>query len=261
MRLKNKTAIVTGAASGIGKAIALAFAAEGADVVILDIDQPKAEEVVTRIRNEGRRAHFSRCDVGFADQVQTAFAEAIRFLGKLDILVNNTGVVRFSKIVDMPEEDWDFVLRTNLKSVFLCSQQAARQMIQQGHGGRIIAISSIHAVLSEPNCGHYTASKGGIEAFCRTLATELAPHKITVNFVRPGATLTELTVPLYTPSVKRALFERVPLKEIAEASWIAAGVVFLASDESRYMTGQHLTIDGGYVMDGSLPYSAQYDKE
>ena len=118
-----------------------------------------------------------------------------------------------------------------------------------------------YAVISEPDCGHYTASKGGIEAFCRTLASELAPHKITANFVRPGATLTELTVPLYTPSIKRALFERVPLKEIAEASWIAAGVVFLASDESRYMTGQHLTIDGGYEMDGSLPYSAEYGEE
>jgi NAD(P)-dependent dehydrogenase (short-subunit alcohol dehydrogenase family) len=260
MRLENRTAIVTGAARGIGKAIALAFAAEGADVAILDIDPPRAEEVAAQIRNQGRRACFVRCDVGFADQVQAAFAEAVRFLGKLDILVNNTGVIRFSKLVDMPEEEWDFIVRTNLKGVFLCSQQAARQMIQQGHGGRIIAISSIHAVLSEPDAGHYTASKGGIEAFCRTLAAELAPYKITVNYVRPGATLTELTVPLYTPAVKRALFERIPLKEIAEASWIAAGVVFLASDESRYMTGQHLTLDGGYVMDGSLR-SAEYRNE
>ncbi len=260
MRLTNKTAIVTGAANGIGKAIAYAFADEGADVVVLDIDQPKAEEVVAEIQRRDRRACFIRCDVGFADQVQAAFAEAVRFLGRLDILVNNTGVIHFSKIVDMAEEDWDFILRTNLKSVFLCSQQAARQMIHQGQGGRIIAVSSIHAVLSEPNCGHYTTAKGGMESFCRTLATELAPHKITVNYIRPGATYTELTVPMYTPSVKRSLFERVPLKEIAEASWIAAGVVFLASDESRYMTGQHLTIDGGYTMDGSLP-SAEYCKE
>jgi NAD(P)-dependent dehydrogenase (short-subunit alcohol dehydrogenase family) len=133
-------------------------------------------------------------------------------------------------------------------------------MIKQGNGGRIICISSIHAVLSEPNCGHYTAAKGGMESFCRTLATELAPHKVTVNYIRPGATFTELTVPMYTPAVKRSLFERVPLKEIAQAEWIAAGAVFLASDDSRYMTGQHLTIDGGYVMDGSLP-SAEYCKE
>ena len=108
-------------------------------------------------------------------------------------------------------------------------------------------------MLSEPNCGHYTAAKGGIEAFCRTLATELAPAQSHRQFRRPGATFTELTVPMYTPAVKRALFERISLKEIAEAAWIAAGVVFLASDDARYMTGQDLTIDGGYVMDGSLP--------
>jgi len=259
MRLANKTSIVTGAASGIGKAIAQAFAREGAAVAILDINRDKGQAVAAELNAQGARACFVPCDVGDSGQVAAAFAEAIGFLGRLDILVNNTGVIRFSKIVDMPEEDWDFILRTNLKSVFLCSQQAARQMIQQGGGGRIIAISSIHAVLSEPNCGHYTTTKGGIEAFCRTLATELAPHKITVNYIRPGATYTELTTPMYTPSVKRALFERVPLKEIAEAAWIAAGAVFLASDESRYMTGQHLTIDGGYVMDGSLP-SAEYCK-
>ena len=200
------------------------------------------------------------CDVGQAGPVRKAFAEAVQFLGGLDIMVNNTGGIRFAKEVDMPEEDWDFILRTNLKSVFLCAQAAARQMIQQGRGGRVISISSIHAVLSEPNCGHYTAAKGGIEAFSRTLASELAPHKITVNFIRPGATFTELTVPMYTDSVKRSLFQRVPMKEIAEASWIAAGAVFIASEDARYMTGQSLTLDGGYVMDGSLP-SAEYCKE
>lgn len=260
MRLANKTSLVTGAASGIGKAIAQAFAHEGAAVAILDINRDKGQAVAADLQRQGARACFVPCDVGDSRQVASAFAEAIHFLGRLDILVNNTGVIRFSRIVDMPEEDWDFILRTNLKSVFLCSQQAARQMIKQGGGGRIIAISSIHAILSEPNCGHYSTAKGGIEAFCRTLATELAPHKITVNYIRPGATYTELTTPMYTPAVKRALFERVPLKEIADAAWIAAGAVFLASDESRYMTGQHLTIDGGYVMDGSLP-SAEYCKE
>ena len=260
MKLNNKRAIVTGAASGIGKAIALSFAREGADVAVLDINAEKSAEVVASIQALGRKSLALRCDVGRADEVARSMAEAVSFLGGLDILVNNTGVIRFSKIVDMSEEDWDHILRTNLKSVFLCSREAARRMIEQGTGGRIVSISSIHAVLSEPNCGHYTAAKGGIEAFSRTLATELAPHKITVNFIRPGATYTELTTPMYTPAVKRSLFERVPLKEIAEADWIAAGAVFLASEDSRYMTGQSLTIDGGYVMDGSLP-SAEYCKE
>ena len=260
MRLQGKKAIVTGGAAGIGKAIAEAFVREGAEVVVFDLHLDKARKTAAEVAKLGGKIHAVQCDVGFSDQVARAFREADEQLGGLDVLVNNAGLIRQSPVVDMPEEDWDFILRNNLKSVFLCSQEGARRMIAQRRGGRIIAISSIHAVLSEPNCGAYTAAKGGIEAFCRTLATELAPHKVTVNFVRPGATFTELTVPMYTDSVKRALFERVSLKEIAEASWIAAGVVFLASDDARYMTGQDLTIDGGYVMDGSLP-GAKYWEE
>jgi len=260
MRLEGKKAIVTGAASGIGKAIALGFAQEGAEVALFDLHPDKAQEVVDQIEAAGGKAHAIQCDVGFSDQVGRAVAEAVDKLAGLDILVNNAGLIRQSPVVEMPEEDWDFILRNNLKSVFLCSKEAARVMIEQGRGGRIVCISSIHAVLSEPNCGHYTAAKGGMEAFCRTLATELAPHKITVNFIRPGATYTELTVPMYTDSVKKALFERVPMKEVAEAAWIASAAVFLAGDESRYMTGQDITVDGGYVMDGSLP-GAKYWEE
>ena len=261
MKLYGKKAIVTGGASGIGKAIARTFAAEGAEVAIFDLHPDAARKVVEQINaGGGGRAWAVKCDVGFADSVSAAFEEADRYLGGLDILVNNAGIIRNSPIVDMPEADWDLILRNNLKSVFLCSQAGARRMIAQKRGGRIIAISSIHAVLSEPNCGHYTAAKGGIEAFCRTLATELAPHKITVNYIRPGATYTELTEPMYTESVKRSLFERVSLKEIAQPEWIAAGALFLASEDSRYMTGQHLTIDGGYVMDGSLPGAKYWEK-
>lgn len=261
MRLKGKKAVVTGGASGIGKAIAAAYVAEGADVAIFDLHQEKADDVAQKISQAGAGKAFAvQCDVGFSDAVHNAFSVAQEQLGGLDILVNNAGLIRQSPVVDMAEEDWDFIIRNNLKSVFLCSQQAAKRMTKQGKGGRIIAISSIHSVLSEPNCGHYTAAKGGIEAFCRTLATELASHKITVNYIRPGATYTELTIPMYTDAVKKSLFERVPLKEIAQAEWIASGAVYLASDEACYMTGQHLTIDGGYVMDGSLP-GAKYWEE
>jgi NAD(P)-dependent dehydrogenase (short-subunit alcohol dehydrogenase family) len=260
MRLQGKKAIVTGGAAGIGKAIVETFLREGAEVAVFDLHLDKAQKAVAELTKAGGKAHAIQCDVGFADQVARAFGEAEQCLGGLDVLVNNAGLIRQSPVVQTSEEDWDFIIRNNLKSVFLCSKEGARRMIAQKRGGRIIAISSIHAVLSEPNCCAYTAAKGGIEAFCRTLATEVAPHKITVNFVRPGATFTELTVPMYTESVKRALFERVSLKEIAQASWIAAGVLFLASDESRYMTGQDLTIDGGYVMDGSLP-GAKYWEE
>ncbi|MFO1447807.1 MAG: SDR family NAD(P)-dependent oxidoreductase [Opitutaceae bacterium] len=260
MRLANKRTIITGGASGIGKAIAQRFDAEGAQVAILDINDSAAEAVSARINAAGGRACVCHCDVGQAVEVHDAFDKAVAFLGGLDVLVNNTGIIRQSAVVDMPEEQWDLIIRTNLKSVFLCTQRGLREMIKCGSRGRIIAISSIHAVLSEPNCGHYTAAKGGIEAFIRTVATESAPHGITANYIRPGATFTELTTPMYTDAVKRALFERVPLREIAEADWIAHGAVFLASDESRYMTGQHLTIDGGYVMDGSLPGAKYWER-
>ena len=260
MRLQNKNAIVTGAARGIGKAIAIAFAKEGANVAILDVNQDQADQVAEQINAEGNAKAWSiECDVGYADQVASAFEQADGHLGQLDIMVANAAIIRNTPVVDMPEDEWDLIIRNNLKSVFLCSQQGARRMAKHGKGGRIIALSSIHAVLSEPNCSHYTAAKGGIESFCRTLATELAPHRVTVNYIRPGATFTELTIPMYTESVTKSLFDRVPMKEIAQPEWIASGAVYLASDEARYMTGQHLTIDGGYIMDGSLPGAVYWE--
>jgi NAD(P)-dependent dehydrogenase (short-subunit alcohol dehydrogenase family) len=253
MRLSGKIAIVTGGAAGIGKAIALAFADEGADVAIADVQDAKAEAVAELIRARGRRALAIHCDVGDSAQVDRMVAQAARELGGLHILVNNAAVIAQGLFWTLSDDDWNRILRNNLSSVFYCSRAAARVMIAQKQGGRIIHMSSIHAALSEPQAGPYTAAKGGIEALARTMATELAPYKILVNCVAPGATYSELTTPMYTEQVKQALFQRVPLQEIAQPEWIAAGVVFLASDDARYMTGQVLTIDGGYVMDGSLP--------
>ncbi|MCM4164011.1 hypothetical protein DHC50_10420 [Arenibacter sp. A80] len=260
MRLVNKKVIITGAANGIGKAIAKCFAKEGAIISILDIDCSKASSVANEIQGDGGAAYAIQCDVGDSLQVDAAFNEAIKKMGGLNILVNNAGIIRQSPIVDMMEKDWDDIIRTNLKSVFLCTQKALQEMIKKNEGGRIIAMSSIHAQLSEPSCGHYTASKGGIEAFIRTVASEVAPYKITANFIRPGATYTELTIPMYTDSVKRSLYERIPLREIAHADWVAQAALFLAGNESGYMTGQDITIDGGYLMNGSLP-GAQYWEE
>lgn len=260
MRLPEKKAIVTGGAHGIGKAIAQRFAKEGAAVVILDIDDEAAEAVAENINLSGGKALALHCDVGISSEVESAFAKAIAFMNGLNVLVNNTGIIRQSPVTDMSEEEWDLIIQTNLKSVFLCTKRAINHMIDAGERGRIIAISSIHAVISEPDCGHYTAAKGGIEGFMRTVATEVAPHGITANFIRPGATYTELTIPMYTDVVKKALNERVPLQEIAEADWIANAALFLASDESRYMTGQDITIDGGYTMNGSLPGAKYWEK-
>ncbi len=260
MRLTNKKVIITGAAKGIGKAIAKCFAKEGAIISILDIDQENASLVIQDIVKDGGIAYAIQCDVGDSYQVDMAFKQAIKEMGGLNVLVNNAGIIRQSPIIDMLEEDWDAIIRTNLKSVFLCTQRALKEMITKNEGGRVIAMSSIHSQLSEPSCGHYTASKGGIESFIRTVASEVAPYKITANFIRPGATYTELTTPMYTDSVKKSLFERIPLREIADADSVAQAALFLASNESWYMTGQDITIDGGYSMNGSLP-GAKYWEE
>ncbi len=156
--------------------------------------------------------------------------QVARELGGLHLLVNNAAVIAQGSFWTLGDDDRNRILRNNLSSVFFCSRAAARVMIPQKQGGRIINMSSIHAALSEPQAGPYTAAKGGIEVFSRTMATELAPYKILVNCAAPGATYSELTTPMYTEPVKQALFQRVPLQEIAQPEWIAAGVVFLASE-------------------------------
>jgi NAD(P)-dependent dehydrogenase (short-subunit alcohol dehydrogenase family) len=253
MRLAGKNAIVTGGAAGIGKAIALALAGEGANVAVADIQMEKANAVARQICDQGHKGLAIQCDVGDSQQVDHMVQQAVTELGGLDVLVNNAAIISQGPFWEVSDEVWNRIIRNNLSSVFYCSRAAARVMIGSKKGGCIISMSSIHATLSEPSAGPYTAAKGGIEAMSRTMATELAPNKIRVNCVAPGATYSELTTPMYTESVKQALFQRVPMREIAQPEWIAAGVVFLASDESRYMTGQVLTLDGGYTMDGSLP--------
>ncbi len=257
--LAGKIAIVTGGGSGIGKAICHTLASEGAQVVVADLHRDRADSVARDIGKGGAKSLGIAADVSSASEVQSMIDTVVKQWGAVDILVNNAGIILQAQTVDMTEPQWTKILTNNLTSCFLCSQAVARQLIKQGRGGRIVNISSIHAELSEPSASAYTAAKGGMEAFSRTLATELAPHKITVNCVRPGATYTELTAPMYTDVVKKALFMRIPLREIADAAWIADGVVFLASERARYITGQTLAIDGGYLMDGSLP-GAEYWK-
>jgi NAD(P)-dependent dehydrogenase (short-subunit alcohol dehydrogenase family) len=257
--LNNKTAVVTGGGSGIGKAVSFLLAEEGANVAVVDIHGDHADSVAEAIRQRHGKAIGITVDVSNASDVHRMMGQVLGEWGAVDILVNNAGIILQASAIDMTEQQWDKILGNSLKSCFLCSQVFARQLIQQGSGGRIVNISSIHAELPEPSASAYTAAKGGMEAFSRTLATELAPHKITVNCLRPGATYTELIVPMYTPEVKKALFMRIPLREIAQASWIADGAVFLASQRARYITGQTLTVDGGYLMDGSLP-GAEYWK-
>ena len=257
MKLKGKVAIVTGGNAGIGKGIAVMFAKEGAKVCIVGRNEKRGALAVEEIKAAGSDGFFISADVGDSENIQMIVNKTVDEFGKLDIMVNNAAVIHQARLLDLQDEDWDMIIRNNLRSVFLGSKYAAIQMVKQGNGGRIINLSSIHAKIAEPQASPYTAAKGGIEAFTRTIATELAPHKITANILAPGATYTELTVPMYTPAVKEALYKRIPLKAIANPEDIACGALFMASDESWYMTGSRMCIDGGYEMDGSLP-DAEY---
>lgn len=257
MKLQGKVAIVTGGNSGIGKGIALMFAKEGARVCIVGRNEQRGQDTVKQIKDLSAEGFFIKADVGNAQDMQMIVRKTVETYGKVDIMVNNAAIIHQAKLLDLKDDDWDLIIRNNLRSVYLGSKYAAIQMVKQGHGGRIINLSSIHAKIAEPQAAPYTAAKGGIESFTRTIATELAPHKITANILAPGATYTELTVPMYTPTVKEALYKRIPLKAIANPEDIACGALFMASDEAWYMTGARICIDGGYEMDGSLP-DAEY---
>ncbi len=252
-RLAGHVALVTGGATGIGRAIVHSFAADGAAVAIFDKNRDGVATVAATVAAAGGRSLAIAGDVSKTADVEAAADAVTRELGPPSILVNNAGIILQAAALETSDEQWNQVLATNLTGCFLACRAVAKLMIERGVHGRIVNISSIHATLSEPNAAAYTAAKGGMEAFSRTLATELAPCRIRVNCLAPGATYTDLTRPMYTDSVKQALYQRIPMREIAEPEWIASGAVFLASDDSRYMTGQVLTLDGGYVMDGSLP--------
>jgi NAD(P)-dependent dehydrogenase (short-subunit alcohol dehydrogenase family) len=252
--LENKVAIVTGGGAGIGYAVASEFAKEGAKVVIGELRPEKGKASAMEIsKSTGAEVLCIPANVSKEEDVLNLVARTIEKFGRIDILVNNAAKILQKPVIEMTTEEYESIMSNNATSVVMCCREAAKQMIKQGNGGKIVNFSSIHAMISEPNCSAYTAAKGAIEAFSRTLATELAQYKINVNCIEPGATYSELTTPMYTKAVVNALFKRVPMKEIAKPEWIARGVVFLVSDDSRYMTGEVLVMDGGYRMDGSLP--------
>jgi NAD(P)-dependent dehydrogenase (short-subunit alcohol dehydrogenase family) len=259
--LKDKVAIVTGAGAGIGYAIAREFAKEGAKVMIAELREERGIQAAKEIA-AATDAEVRACctDVRDEAQINRCIDETVKAFGRLDILINNASKIIMCPALEMSTEQYEEIMRNNATSMVIFSREAARQMVKQDDGGVMVFLSSIHASISEPNCSAYTAAKGAIEAYGRTLATELAPHKIRVNMIQPGATYSELTTPMYTEPVKKSLFQRVPMKEIAQPEWIARGIVFLASDESRYMTGETLVMDGGYRMDGSLPGAAYWEE-
>jgi glucose 1-dehydrogenase len=249
MRLQDKVAIVTGAGTGIGQAIAVRFAREGAAVVVDYIGKPDvAAQTQEQISSFGGRSVAIAADISKPDQVQNLIDGAVKAFGKLDVVVNNAGVEKKAAFVDYPLEELQKILAVNLIGPFLVSQAAARQMIRQGQGGRLINISSVHEDLPMPTNAAYCVSKGGLRMLTRTIAVELAKDKITVNNIGPGAVFTPIDADVEAqPEMEKALMSEIPLNRWGKPEEIAGLAVYLASDEAAYVTGSTYFIDGGML--------------
>jgi glucose 1-dehydrogenase len=255
LRLRDKVAIVTGSSSGIGEAVAKAFAREGASVVIDYYgNEGRARDVVGSIETEGGRAVAVGADVSKEADVKKLVDTAVEQFGALDILVNNAGIEHLMPFLETPLDVWQRVIDTNLTGTWICSQLAARQMAQRKCGGRIINISSVHEDITMPTNAPYCASKGGMKMLMRTIAVELAPLNITVNNVCPGAIDTPIQNQLKKdPHKVEELLSEIPLHRMGSPEEVAGLCVFLASDEGAYVTGASYVIDGGMTKkSGSL---------
>ncbi|OQY18296.1 MAG: beta-ketoacyl-ACP reductase [Anaerolineaceae bacterium 4572_32.1] len=245
--LENKVAVVTGGSRGIGRAIALELARRGANVIVnYNRNAEAAAEVVAAIEAADGRAVAVQADVADFEQAAGLIKAALDKFGRIDILVNNAGTTRDQLLMLMKEDDWDTVLRINLKSVFNCCKAAARPMVRQ-RWGRIISISSVSGITGQGGQTNYAASKAGIIGFTKSLAKELGPRSITVNAVAPGFIPTDLTADL-PEELKQKLIEATPLRRMGKPEEIANVVAFFASDEASFITGEILTVDGGLVM-------------
>jgi glucose 1-dehydrogenase len=249
MQLEQKVAVITGSDSGIGRAIAIEFAREGASVVINYAHaQDKAEEVHQTITSNGGKAIVIQADVSQYQQATHLIQQAVEQLGKLDILVNNAGMEIHSPFLDVTEEQYDRVLSIDLKGPFFCAQLAAREMVKRNIAGRIINISSVHEDLPMPQNVPYCCAKGGLRMLMRTICLELAPYGITVNNIGPGAVDTPIDADVKAdPKKWQALLGEIPLHRVGQPEEIAKLAVYLASDASSYVTGSTFFIDGGLM--------------
>jgi len=249
--LTGKVALITGASRGIGRGVALSLAKQGADIIINYAGNIEgANQTLSEITGMGRKAIVIKADVSKKSEVEAMVSQAVAEMGKIDILVNNAGVLSYQSFVDMPEEEWNKIIDTNLKGQFLVGQAVAKHMVDNGIKGKIINIASIasgqvgvgYAMLS-----HYCASKGGVVAMSEAMAVELGPLGINVNVIAPGAIDTDMTKTMSDPKVMEGLLTRLSIKRIGKPEDIGAMAVFLASEESSYCSGATFYIDGGWL--------------
>lgn len=246
MRLQNKVAVVTGAARGIGRAIAKRFAAEGARVALCDVNAEGGAGAAQAIAAEGGEARFFPCDVGDAAQAAALIEATVEAYGGLDVCVNNAGIIAAGDFLELDEADFDRVLRTNLKGAFLVGQAAARAMVAAGTQGSIINMSSVNAIMAIPNQTPYNVSKGGINQLTRVMALSLAAKGIRVNAIGPGTILTEMAQTILTDdAARRMIMSRTPMGRLGDVDEVARIALFLASEDSSYITGQVIYCDGG----------------
>lgn len=251
MRLADKVAIITGAGAGIGRATAILFAKEGAKVVIADCDPKGGAETVDLIKKDGGEATLALTDVSKASDVQNMVKATLDTYGRLDILVNNAGIFTEGNVVEITEADWHRVLGVNLSGVFLCSKYCVPEMVRRG-GGAIVNIASEAGIVGIKNQVAYNVSKSGVISLTKSMAVDFAPYNIRVNCICPGRTLTPLVEKVIAEAEdpegkRRVLSDDRPLKRMGRPEEIAAGILFLASDEAPYATGSILSIDGGYT--------------
>lgn len=255
MKLQGKVAVVTGAATGIGRAIAHAMSAEGASVVIDYVGDPQlATQGVAEIQKSGGKAQAIAADVSDPTQAASLIDQTVKAFGRIDILVNNAGIEYKYPFVEFPFDKWQKIIAVDLTGPFLCAQAAARAMIQQNSGGRIINISSVHEDLPMITNAPYCAAKGGLRMLMRTIAVELAPHKITVNNIAPGAIFTPIDADVEANrTIESQLMKEIPLGRWGKPEEVAKLAVYIASDDAAYSTGSTFFIDGGMIRQaGSL---------
>ena len=250
MRLEGKVAIVTGAGGGIGKGIVLRLAQEGADVILVDLDQAGAQAVAQEVERTGRRSLVLPTDVSDSTAVGAMVARSLEWGGHIDILVNNAGVELIRPFFEISEGDWDKTIDVNLKGAWLCSQAVAKVMAGAGNGGRIINVGSIMSEMPAPGEPHYAASKGGILMLTKAMALDLAPYDINVNAIGPGVIKNGLSSKgcLSDPESAEKIRAGIPLRRFGKPRDIGNAVVFLSSAEADYVTGVIIYVDGGVIL-------------